>query len=303
MRTFTTIGMAAALVLTVGIGASADSFVATLAPVQGLPLTAAQSDLNYEGDAEIDGFQHNVGNPDAQGWVQDIYDTNVTWSAAGGVATVRLTTPNNGSDGGVMRVAMKPADGSGGLSHTVDVRAARPDNAWVGLGGSGDNGRGAGFTISAPVNGSSRKFYHVFLGDAQVGGDPAITDKIIVEVLSGAKASPDRSVNEITVPGLDIGEFNNYRMAMNEVGDLRVYVNEYLAYALDGVLTFNDDGNKLDFGLVSPRSAAGDTNFQLDMDFVRIDTGSGIFEAPVPEPATLVLLGLGSMLALRRRRA
>ena len=44
------------------------------------------------------------------------------------VATVQLMTPNNGSDGATMRIGMKAADGSSGLAHTVDVRAA-PTNA------------------------------------------------------------------------------------------------------------------------------------------------------------------------------
>ncbi len=56
------------------------------------------------------------------------------------VATVQLMTPNNGSDGATMRIGMKAADGSSGLAHTVDVRAARPNNTWENLGGAGDGG-------------------------------------------------------------------------------------------------------------------------------------------------------------------
>ena len=56
------------------------------------------------------------------------------------VATVQLMTPNNGSDGATMRIGMKAADGSSGLAHTVDVRAARPNNTWENLGGAGGRG-------------------------------------------------------------------------------------------------------------------------------------------------------------------
>ncbi len=137
-----------------------------------------------------------------------------------------------------MGIAAKSSDGSSGIAHTVDVQAARPNNTWENLGGSGDAGRGSGFIISAPIDSDSRKFYWVLLGDAQQYGDPMITDKVIVEVYSGGKGS-DPAVHEITVPDLNIEDMNLYRMAMNESADLRVYVNNWLAYAEDDVSTYN----------------------------------------------------------------
>ena len=41
-------------------------------------------------------------------------------------------------------------------------------------------------------------------------------------------------------------------------------------------------------GLTSPRSSAGETNFQLDIDYIRIDADTGILEAPTE---TGMLLG------------
>ncbi len=287
MRRFIAITVTLIVAALPGGTALADMLIATPAPVTGTPLTIGDSDFNYEGDAVINGANHDVDNQDPQGWVQNIYDTNITWSAADGVATVQLTTPKNDSDGSTMKIGMKAGDGTDGLGHTVDVRAARPNNTWQNLGGAGDAGRGSGFIVSAPIDLSTRKFYWVLLGDAKFGGDPTITDKLIVEVFSGAKNS-DPAKHEITVPGLDIEEMNLYRLAMNADADLRVYVNEWLAYSEDGVLTYNDDGRFSNFGLIVPRSPAGETNFQLDIDYVRIDADTGIFEAPT---GTGMLLG------------
>ncbi len=126
MRKFTTI-TAALVIAVLPVGMTwADSSVATPASVVGAPLTVGESDFNYEGDALIDGRNHNVGNPDPQGWTQSITETNVgitTWSAVDGVATVQQTSPLNGADGAILDIAMKAADGSDGLGHTVDVRA------------------------------------------------------------------------------------------------------------------------------------------------------------------------------------
>ena len=63
-----------------------------------------------------------------------------------------------------------------------------------------------------------------------------------------------------------------------------------------------DDGSKSNFGLISPRSPAGETNFQLDIDYIRIDADTGRFEAPIPEPGTGILLGLGVLAIIRPRR-
>ncbi len=88
MRKYRTISTVLIFVVALGGMASADLLTATPASSVGSTLTIGESDFNYEGNARIDGYQNNVGNPDPQGWFQDIYDTNITWSASDGVATV-----------------------------------------------------------------------------------------------------------------------------------------------------------------------------------------------------------------------
>ncbi len=63
-----------------------------------------------------------------------------------------------------------------------------------------------------------------------------------------------------------------------------------------------DDGSKSYFGLISPRSPAGKTNFQLEIDYIRIDADTGRLEAPTPEPGTGILLGLGILVIIQPRR-
>ena len=280
------------VILVIGAGASAQ------------PIAPGDALMSYEGDAEINGYQHDVGN-DGSPWVQDIYDTNCTWSASGGVATVQLTSPFIGSDGAVMRVPFFASDGSDGLEHTIDVRAGRPNASWFNAGG---NAGGPGFTIAVPTSSSARKLYYLYLGEAGNGADPANTDRLTIWVRSGAKGS-DPAVYEIDgIAGLDVGEMNLYRMTMNASGDLRIYVNETEVYSEDGVATYNDDGAKSDLGLISPRSADGsgeqppiDTNWQLDMGYVRM-VRTPMFTPPIPEPATMALLALGAGLSVIRRK-
>jgi len=268
-------------------------------------ISPGEADFNYEGDAEINGYQHDVGNPDPQGWVQDIYDPNCTWSASGGVATVQLTTADWGSDGAILRVGHKPSDGSGGLQHTIDVRAARPNPAWATV---NDTAVGPAFGISAPVDSSSRKYYWVVLGESVKAGsqpDPTNTDQLTVLIWQGAKGS-DPNVYEVDgIAGLNVNNMNIYRMAMNAAGDFRIYVNDLIApvFSMDAMPTYDDDGSKAEAGLFSPRSDAGDTNWQLDIDFMRIKGDQGIFERPIPEPATIGLLAIGGLALLRRRMA
>ena len=63
-----------------------------------------------------------------------------------------------------------------------------------------------------------------------------------------------------------------------------------------------DDGSKSYFGLISPRPPAGETNFQLDIDYIHVDADTGRFEALIPELGTGVLLGLGVLAIIRLRR-
>ena len=84
----------------------------------------------FDCDLVIDGYQHTVGN-DGSSWYENSYDTSTTWSASGGITTLRIQDAGSGSDGAALTIRHKAADGSDGLAHTIDVRAARANNSWL----------------------------------------------------------------------------------------------------------------------------------------------------------------------------
>ena len=55
--------------------------------------------------------------------------------------------------------------------------------------------------------------------------DVTDTDRLRVIVWSGAKSSRP-TLYHFDVPGLNINNYNVYRMAMNATGDLNIYVND-----------------------------------------------------------------------------
>jgi len=96
---------------------------------------------------------------------------------------------------------------------------------------------------------------------------------------------------------VDTSVYHSYRFAVKEEGGVikgNYYVDQTLALT-DFVLGAEGGSPKDQWTFIT------DLDFNGDFDYVRIDT-SGAY-APVPEPATMLLLGLGGLLAGLRRKA
>ncbi|MDP6416020.1 MAG: hypothetical protein QGG54_13490, partial [Gammaproteobacteria bacterium] len=222
---------------------------------------------------------------DGSPWFMDIYgggDQGIpvnAWQASSGIVTL-AANPDFGADGALLSIRYKAANGSDGLAHTIDVRAARPNNTW-----SNTNTKmGIGFYISVPVNSTSRKLYMLDLGNLN---DVTDTDRLGIMLYSGSKGSKP-TFYHFDVPGLNINNYNVYRMAMNATGDLNIYVNDMntAVYSQSTLPTYYDDGQKASFGFVSPRDGDDNGNWQLNIDYVYINSTTCLVKnAATPKPS------------------
>ena len=156
----------------------------------------------FDCDQVISGYNQTGAN--GSPWRMDVYDTAMTnaWAVSSGIATIIGTDLASNSDGAVIKIAPKALDGSDGLAHTIDVRAARPGNSWSSV----TSGWGLGFMVSVPVNTSSCKKYHVTLGNLS---DVTDLDRIRVCIWPGP------TTYDFDVAGLNVSNFNRYRMGFS----------------------------------------------------------------------------------------
>jgi len=143
--------------------------------------------------------------------------------------------------------------------------------------------------------GTTTHRFGFFLGSHGDAADPSVVDQIGIGYSTNAPAA------DVTVPGLDITQFNVYRL-VNTGSNLKIYVNDIPTPVYDEAWTgTRDDGRAGLFAFGSQPRGSGLFSQTWDIDFIRALTSEARDEMPIPEPATIGLLALGGLALLRRR--
>jgi hypothetical protein len=93
-------------------------------------------------------------------------------------------------------------------------------------------------------------------------------------------------------------EFHTYQLVGNGLSAPELWVDGVATGAFAGRQTLGSPGNSVSFGAFWSGSTQGTSNWQV----VRFDSDLSQLPIPVPEPSTFVLVALGALALVRRRR-
>ena len=268
------------------------SIVAALAlGAQADVIAPGAADFAYEGNdiPPGGGWDHFVSTMAAGGW-------NPTDSISGG-AWVRNVNGTAGSVSTEFMFARKD-NMFNDLTFTVDWRVARPVNAGSGVFQADGPNLDILVDLDGPGGSDLERRLIVNVGDARVFSDYSIKDILTIDDGSG-------SDNLITVPGLNVDDFNIYRVVGLGDGSYKVYVNDIVAPVAAGNLqaAVSDSRAGQLYTTWQVGLQVGSLDADMRTDYIRVLNDTAIDERPIPEPASALLLLIGGgLLAWARRR-
>lgn len=225
---------------------------------------ADSSTFTYKYEMDVDPVTQNL---DLDGNVDWAAHTG-TFSVAGGIATVGSGSRMNGTGTSIWQTS-----GINAASEwTLEIRARiRQDSAM-----DPDDGQVWGISTS----------------------DSTGATDLLVEVADDQVILPQNvgaTVNDIFPASSPVGEFVTVRMTYDADG-LHVYHNNVLLNVTP------ETGSNLHAAIIN-RLMIGGYSGRLagpfDIDYLRLTEGA---YAPIPEPASLALMGMGALMLVRRRR-
>lgn len=246
-------------------------------------ITETQATWSYEGRALMSASGFTVYPPS---------NGKITESIVGGEVN-QLLYDNSNSGAASEFYAQKSFTSSWGTDFTLDWKARVPVANPV-PGGSGYTP----LTLEARSLDSDGDKWDVQLS---LGKRTDFTSKDYITVYYN---NVEIGYYSVQVPGLDISQWNNYRIVGNNSGQFKVYINDIVNPVVSGNMApyFGTQNciwyyEELTFNGNPPWQYTGQT------DFIRQMTNTGLYSAPgaVPEPCSLLAL-TGGLLCMARIR-
>ena len=228
--------------------------------------------------------------PPVGGWDELAYDLMTAYrtdSSSGGIFTRNVTPPMSS---GINYYSVEEHHALNSTTFTVDFRMAR--DIISGTIGSDDN-HNIGLDIFADLDGAgSGTAYRRLIFTIGQGGISGVivsdlTNKDCVFTYDAAGR-----INHDGITGLNVDEFNVYRIVGMGDNTYKVYLNNILTPIVTGTMSSASGGRAGDVQLYGQIETRTDSTYEADwkVDYIYVLDGTALDEAPMPPTGTLIVI-------------